>query len=340
MRIRLLIATPDANYADHLSKSISEQYADTVDVHVCLLPERLQELLSTQKFDTALLEAQIIEDMDLSSIHLPMLLMAEEDNEPNVPGTLKRIGKYQRISSMVDEVLEHYAKVSTNGREPCLEKVRITAVWSPAGGVGKTTVALSYAARKASDGKQVLYLSLEPFSSVPAYFSGSGKSISAVFEMLENEEGNVEMLIRAIKRQDSTTGVSYFCSPDNYDDMHILSTENINALVNACAVVADELVIDMSSVCDERTRQVFKLADRVFLVTNMTAAAQTKLLQFACQNNVFQRIRDKTILVANMGATVGKPLVDTVIQLPYVQSVDTPGVFKTLSGCDFEPGGS
>jgi MinD-like ATPase involved in chromosome partitioning or flagellar assembly len=114
--------------------------------------------------------------------------------------------------------------------------------------------------------------------------------------------------------------------------MNILSTENIIALITACAAVTDELVIDMSCVCDERTTQIFELADRVILVTDPSHTAQIKLSQFSTQNNVFSRIKSKAALVANKGATTYGQLVEPVIRLPHIQSANAPAVYKTLSG--------
>ena len=331
MRISLLIATDDIEYAEHLSNGVSERYSDVIDVSVCWTPQRLQELLDAQKFDVALLESSMIEVADLQSIHLPMILWDDSENAVDMPNEFRRIRKYQRISSIVANVLECYSKVSKNSRIASLEKASVTAVWSPAGGVGKSTVALAYAAKKQTEGKQVLYLNLELFSSVPAYFAGSGKSISTVFEMLENDEGNLEMLIRSIQQYDSCSGISYFCCPGSFDDMNILSANNITMLLNACSQVTAELVIDLPCVCDERTRVIFEFADKVLLVVDQTAAAQTKLDQFSSQHNVFESIRDKAVIVANRAAVINNPHTATVVVLPIVQSADQSIVYKTLS---------
>lgn len=336
MRIKLLIATNDSDYADHLSSNLSEFYADIIEVSVCRTVERLCELLAVQRFDAAFLEASMIESADLRSIDMPILMWTEEESAAGSSGELKKLRKYQRISSIIAGVLEHYAKVSADGRGSDPEKAYITAVWSPCGGVGKTTVALAYAAKKVADGKQALYLNLEAFSSIPAYFGDKGKSISTVFEMLENREGNIKTLIRGIRRQDN--GVSYFCRPDNFDDMNILSADNVSALAVACAAVTDELIIDMECVCDERTRRLFDLADRILIVTDQTGTAQIKISQFLSQHNVFSRVRGKITLVANKGAVVNEPMLDEVIRLPHVQSANASVVFRTLSGYGFEAG--
>ena len=336
MKVQLLIATGDCAYAEHLSKILAENHEDTVDVCVCSTTEHLKEQLALRKFDVALLEASLIGETSLQTIHLPLLLWSEEDNTLSIPLELKKVRKYQRISSMVSNILELYSKGLPDARGSFLKKARITAVWSPVGGVGKTTAALAYCARKVSDGKQALYLDLEPFSSVSTYFAETGRSISAVFEMLEAGEGNIQMLIMSIRKQSGGCGITYFCRPENFDDINILTPDNIAALIDACSEVTDELVIDMSCVCDDRTRKVFEIADRVFLVADASRAAQIKFSQFVSQHNVFQRIRDKTTLIANKGAAINDSLADTIIHLPLIQSTDEAAVYKTLSSYSFE----
>ena len=336
MKIKLLIATPDADYAEHLSSRIAERHTDAIDVSVCFSSEGLQELLSAKKFDAALLEANIVEGADLSNIQLPLLLWTEDADAPDIAAAPGKIRKYQRISSLVAGVQEQYAKISTDGAGIDQEKARITAVWSPAGGVGKTTVALAYASGKISEGKQVLYLNLEAFSSSPVYFDEAGKGISAVFEMLENHEGNISMLIQGVRRNSSEAGISYFCRPDNFDDMNILSAENVAVLINACAGSTDELVIDMSCLCDDRARQIFDLADRIFLVTDTTLTSRIKLLQFTTQHHIFEDIKSKSVHIANKSAALDDPMTDKIISLPYVQSADPLTVYRTLAGYSFE----
>ena len=333
MRLKLLVATADSDYGGHLSGVVSDRYADLIDVNVCSTPERLTELLAEMKFDVALTDVPMIKDLDIQNIRLPLLLWADEEAGDEQTADLGKVSKYQRVSSIVADVLERFAKVTADISGPALKRAHITAVWSPAGGVGTTTVALAYAAKLASGGRQALYLNLEYFSSVPAYFARTGKSISSIFEMLEAGEGNVKMLIRGIRCQDN--GVAYFNCPENFDDMNILSPENIAALLDACCETADELIVDMTCVCGERERQVFETADKVFIVTDPSDAAQAKLSQFVSQHNDFARIRAKTALVENKGATICRPPVDTVIPLPLVQSVNASEIYKTLSGYDF-----
>lgn len=332
MRVKMLVATTDTEYAKLVSDNISEYHADKIEVSVCSSTELLEEILSKRKYDVALLDSVMLESADMNSIHLPIFLWSENE-ATRLAADIVRINKYQRISAIVATVLERYAKVSRRRHDSDEKCAKITAVWSPAGGVGKTTVALAYALSNANDEKDVFYLNLESFSSVPGYFSDSGKSISIVFEMLDNHDGNVKMLIQGICSREN--GITFLCGPDNYDDICILSDDNIKELVAACAQLTDELVIDLSCSCDSRTRQIFELADKVLIVTEQTIQAEAKLLQFTSQNDIFESIKEKATLVANKGAQIQKPFTESLIFLPVVQPGSATGICRILSETAF-----
>ena len=329
MRLKLFIATIDILYAKLISDNISEFHADKIDVSTCSSPAGLQENLSKWRYDVALIDPELIEYANTSFINLPLILWSETDQSDTLPDGFGKISKYQRISSIVASILEIYAKVSKSRYSPDSKHAEITAIWSPAGGVGKTSVALAYAMSKIPDGKEVFYLNLEDFTSVPGFFRENGKSISTIFEMFENRDGNVKMLIQGVVCRDQ--GISYLCGPENYEDMSILSSENVNDLIINCAGLSDELVIDLPNACDIRTRKAFELADKVMLVTDKTTMSKTKLAQFISQNNVYESIKEKVTLIANKGVKNNDHVIDMMVSLPFVQSEDVYEVCRVLS---------
>lgn len=332
MKIQLLIATADHSYAEHLSRELSEKYADVFGVSVCSSGERLKDLLTAHSYEIALLEPDLADGADLNAIRLPLLLRDGTSTAEMPFGAGAAVSKYQRISKMIGEILGRYAEVSPGGGSDCAQRAKITAVWSPAGGTGKTSVALAYAAHCAADGKKTVYLDLELFSSTKLYFEQTGKSISAAFEKLD---GNIELLLRSIQQQDRGSGITYFCHPDNYDDMNILTAEDLDVLVSACAKGVDELVIDLSSVCDARTRGIFGSADTIFLVCDASGASRVKMEQFATQNDLFMRLQAKLVLIANKGAKPCLTGIERVIRLPYVHADEAPAVYRSLAADRF-----
>jgi len=331
MKISLLIASGDDDYTEHLSGVLSERYKDAFYVSVCRSSQNLRELLAVSGFDAALLEPPLANGIDLSPVRLPVMLWDDSASGTGVQQEELVIRKYQRISSIAAYILEYYAKISADEFDPGAGRAYITAVWSPAGGVGKTTVAVAQALKQSSAGKNVVYLNMEHFSSSPAYFDDDGRSISSVFEMLEKNTGNLKMLIQAIIRKDADSGIHYFRGPENYDDVNILSEEDASALLTACAGVTEELVVDLPSSCDVRTRQVFRLADRVLLVTDQSSASAAKLRQFVSQHSVFEQFKSKLVLVANKGSAYSDHEFAEAISLPLAQSADPATVSKALS---------
>jgi|GEM_PF-508477 len=366
MRIKTLVAAKDKAYTGNFCEYISEHHADTIDISAVNTAEHLRKTLSARKYDVALLDMAFIGEADYKSINLPLFLRSEQDTrDTSAPCTLpgasiralpiKHIQKHQRISRAVAGILEEYA--TANGNIHILgEKMRsVTAVWSPAGGVGKTTVALSYAEASILKERDAFYLDLEDFSSALVYFDEDGKSISKVFEMLERNDGNVKMYIQGIAS--SKNGIKYLCAPDNFDDISILSADNTRELVICCAETAGELVVDLPCACNEVTRQVFDLADKVLLVTDRSETAQTKLAQFITQNCIYENINEKVTLVINKDTQASgrrggldpaiktqnaikansaiKTLEDSAITLPYVEKHDAQSVCRELAAHGF-----
>ena len=305
MKIRLLIASSDGTYANHLSRVLAEKHAEVFEVSICSSEERMQEVLSNHRFDAALLERQFLDCADLREVRLPLELWDDASAFRAEAGKYPPIRKYQRISSIIRDVLAQYAAISSNKEVFGNSQAHITAVWSPAGGSGKTTTALAYAAQKVA----------------------GGKSISSLFEKLDS---NIELLLQSVRQQDSDSGIYYFCQPENYDDINILTTADVMDLIDGCARGSDELVIDLSSICDEKTCEILKMADTVFVVLDASRTDKAKWEQFRTQNDVYERIRSKTVLVANRGAQADNAADAATICLPYVQSANPVVVYKTL----------
>ena len=323
MKTRLLIVSSDKDYVDHLSRVLTEKHESVFEVTICTAAERLAELQGGKKFDIALVESSM--KAVIPDARLCFQLWSEESGVRGLEG-VQRIPKYQRVSQIVSQILAGYAEVSTAG--PGEVQAKISAVWSPAGGSGKTTVSLAYAAQQVAGRRKTSYLNLEPFSSQPVYFAGEGKSISSVFTKLD---GNVNLLLQSIRQEDSGSGIGYFRRPDNYDDIAVLTAEDVLCLIDACGAAADEVVVDLGSVWDEKVSAILERADTVFVVADGSRSGQAKWKQFCEQHNMLERLREKLILVANRGAQGGGAENIPVIRLPLVRSEDPIVVYKTLS---------
>ncbi len=330
MKIRLIIVTKEREYAELFYDGAASK-RDLVDIDICTSYEKLDAMLQQGRYDVVLAERDAVDYVDPSRVKLILLLWNQKQGMSEYVQEMPMVKKYQRISGILSDVQGQYAKVAPE-HFGASDKGRITAVWSPAGGTGKTSVALASAVRSALNGRKTTYLDLEYFSGTEALFERSGKSLSTVFTQLS---GNLALQMQSIRLEDSNTNVNYFSPPSNYDDMNELTEEDILALVRAASGSAEELVVDLSSLCDRKNRAIFEVADRILLVVDQSAVAAAKLQQFMNQNSVFHTYLDKITVVANKGASVKLPENVDVVRLPLVHSVDPVSVYTTLSAKSF-----
>lgn len=328
MKIQLLIGICQSDYAEHLSRVLAEKHADVFEVSVCSKPELLGQTMDKRRFDAALLDGEMAGAADLSAVRLPLLVWDGASPLEGAAQDLPRVRKYQRISAISSDVVERYAAISGPQESFQSSRAKITAVWSPTGGSGKTAVALALAARRAAQGRQTVYLDLEPFSALQSYFKEPGKSISGVFEKLD---GDVALLFQGIRQRDSASGVYYFGAPMNYDDMNILTPEDVVRLLEGCAANADEVVVDLGSVCDGRTRKILELADQVWLVGDGSMVCRAKCHQFRTQHDVYGEIAPKLTVVANRGARNVALPEERELSLPKVNADDPAAVYRALA---------
>ncbi len=333
MKIKLLLISSDNAYSERLSNVLSEKYSDLFDVNVCSSKERLINSDLIFKHDMVFIDSDFLSDLDLGSIKLPIILTTDNETEDNIVNAKYRIYKYQRISHIVREALEIYAESGSVKNSHNKERAKIIAVWSPCGGVGKTTVSLAYATSKACREMDVVYFNLENFSSIPTYFMEQGKSISSVFSKLD---GNVNMLLKGIMLKDGASGINYFSTPNNYDDINILSPDDIEIIINSCCTDFDELIIDLSSNCNKNVEKVFEMADYVFMVSDGTRTSKNKIQQFLTQHNVAANIESKLIMISNKGSKVDNINISNVINLPLIQTQDPIAAYKSLACSQFE----
>ena len=328
MKIQLLIALTDTTYSEHLSKVLTEKYADRFEISLCSSAERLLDATTKRRYDILLTDPDMPSLSFVQNIRLTVLLCDGSESTTEPLGGMRVISKYQRISRIIGQLLEYCAETSPTRGSIDRKRGSVTVVWSPAGGSGKTTVALAYAANAASSGKKAVYLNLENFSSIPVYFAPAAKSISSVFSKLDS---NVELLLHSIRMKDNGSGIYYFGQPENYDDINELTEEDLILLTENCAEGMDEVVIDLSSGCSQKTKKLFEIADQILLVSDSSPAGKAKWEQFTTQNNIYSEIRSRSTLVLNRTGNAGQSADIRTISLPVVQSSDPIVVYKTLS---------
>ncbi len=333
MNIRLVVITSDIDYVECFSDVIEDSYKGVFKMSICSSVEKYQELSEKKSYDIALVDEALTDELAFPAARLCAQL-CDGETRAQRGSEYYPIQKYQRISHIVSELLEQYAKVAGGTGSYGKASGQMTALWSPAGGVGKTTIAMAYAAGRASETNRVIYLDLEHFSSTEAYFKDEAKSMSTLFEGLGSN--NMEILIAGLLQKDSGSGILYFGPVTNYDDLNVLTVSDIEEIINGCIAQCNELIVDLPSACDEKVRYILERSDRIFGIADDSVTGKNKWEQFQTQHSLYSEIADKLTMVANKGADISKWYQDHVVNIPFIKSQDPVIIYKSLAIRDFD----
>jgi MinD-like ATPase involved in chromosome partitioning or flagellar assembly len=326
MKLKLLIASTDVEYAQFLAQVLSENHAEKLDVDICSVKvkEQLKGIISAQLYDMAFLDATWAAEIGSWEVRCPFVLVEADSALPNGFTAMK---KYQRISKIVENALNVYGQ-RVGSADSC--KNTVTAVYSPAGGVGKTTAALSYASlmvRKLPAGAKVIYLNLETIASTPAFFPSDGKSLSGVLANINSP--HLSKLIGNVLVRDEATGLFFFQPPEDFEEMASLNKAGLTAFVSALTDIPGELVIDMPCAYDDLAAWVFSACDKLLLVTDNSDTAGLKVNRLL-NHKPFEKNLPKAIFCANKGAGAHQNKIARSVQLPFVKAENSPQVRRAL----------
>lgn len=330
MRIRVLIVSGDRDYVDHLSAVMSRRDDVEFSVDLASSPEKMKEMLQTPKYDILLVDEAVLGLID-KNFNIALAVLTEGPTQ--ISDSVFNIAKYQRISNICSLLMQILSK---SGWKATVKSgdAHIVAVWSPSGGVGKTTVALAYAVNKSF--KRVSYLSLEDFASTPIYFPLNDKSIS---RCLLHLGGDFVTNLLSIRQRDGSSGIYYYESAENYEDILLLKPEDMESIVKGTSAEMDYSILDLSSKLDKKTKQILDMADEILIVVDETENSIAKMRAFSSQGSLFAEHASKCILVLNRGARAEDydfvTGVRTSVSLPFLPNNNAHSLYKQLSSANF-----
>ncbi len=293
MSMNLIIADTNQTYVERLTKFILSKYEDSYSIEVIDDKQKLKERVRKEKCEVLLLSPELYDPgMNLKNIKLPIILLDEEASLP-YPDKFKRvINKYTRISSLLVYVNNEYEEMERN-------RPLVYGVYSPAGGVGKTTISLSTAMAYAKAGKKVLYFNLEDVDSTSMFFDKAKKPSMESLLNLSND--SYEQTLANLILQDESTGIFCFARDNKMLDPYSLSAEEVTHIVEALieSEMVNIVVIDLSTAVNALNRQVFDICDYLVMVADQNAQSAYKINSFMQQTELVHPIKEKLRLVLN-----------------------------------------
>ena len=299
MPMNLIIADTNKEYMNRLKEYISSKYQEEYTIELIDDKYQLKERTKMGKCEVVLLAPNLYDpEMNLKNIDLPIILLDEEAPLTYPDKFKKAINKYTRITKLIKYVEEEYEEMERN-------RPLVYAIYSPAGGVGKTTISLATAMSYVKAGKRVLYINLEDLDSTPMYFD---KARNTKPEEIVNlaRDSYEQMLVKKISK-DKNTGVMYLTRESKTLDSYYMNAEEISHMVEAVIEtgMANVVVVDTSTEINFLNRKVFEIADYMLMVVNQNIQVTYKTNSFMKQGEVVEPIKDKIKFVINQGKEAG-----------------------------------
>lgn len=302
MKIKIAIADADELYAGRLFEALGRQ--DNLFLSVFTDKERFEKEISSTRYDIILFDCSMYSGDNLFKGARLAVALYDEDSEEhyNIPEKYRMIKKYQRGSSIYREVIGIYSEYVSDSaftgrsKESCF----VITVFSPVGGVGKTSAALAVANSLANKGRNVMYLNFEPFSSCGAYFElKGGKGMGEAFAALDGN-GSFDLKLKSLIKT-TPHGVMYFEKFENLMDIYEISGEEAERLIRMiCKTsVAEYIIVDTGSDFGAVNRSVMDVSDKIMLVERKGAAAEEKIAAFVEHRMVKREYADKLCSVIN-----------------------------------------
>lgn len=299
MNILLAIADSDRDYLKKISEEL-QGYQD-LTIHVYTSADKLETAMESETFDVLMFDPDLSDArINFSKVKMPICLYSEEAEKTSLYKECARISKYQRISRIYKEMIQAYAEKAGYSYETDHSgHMKVVAVYSPIGGSGKTTAALSIAGQAAKKGKQVLFLSLEALGSSAILNTYQEPGIVALTEAASDKNVNFELKIKGLVKQ-GTNQMYYVEGFERLADYHAVSGEEIENVIKQIqkSGVCDYLIVDLDSNSGAIEMAVMKLADKI-VITEKPGELCSMKMQLFLQQGIVNEHKKKMLLIRN-----------------------------------------
>ena len=181
------------------------------------------------------------------------------------------IPKYQCGDKIVSQMLQMF---SSRHPSSCYlpdgnKKTKVIAMYSPAGGTGKTTMAIGASIQSSWEGKTVFYLNLEEIPSTGLFLEGEQEnSLSGVLYHLKHRSKDPAFLVETCRAIDPHYNIHYFKPPDSALDLKEEIAQELKTLVGLLCAAGqyDRIFIDMSSALDQNNLAVLEACDHILVI--------------------------------------------------------------------------
>jgi len=289
-RLKLLLADDDQAYIESLTGYLMEKFPYKFQVSFFTNIEILQQFLIEEesKIDIILASEKFINEIKNLKYdkETPVVIKVVDRGMPKNENT---IYKYCHGEKLVQNIIKIYEKsLQTNVFDQKeLQTTRVVTIYSPAGGTGKTTIAVNLSKYLAKEDFRVFYLNLESINSLNCFFEKIDEikiqsSFSKVLFALKENDEKLNMKIKEITQYETIHNIGYFLPPDNSLELDEVSSAEIKLLLDEIKLTGlyDIVLIDLPSSFNYKNLTVMEESDEIIIITTPDWIAINKLESF------------------------------------------------------------
>jgi len=301
-KLNIIVADSDEEYMEALERYFRTYYRERIESLCITSQEYLIEYMKKEitNIDILLVTPRFLHKLNLDKVNTVVLLT--DGRIPQEYIKFESIAKYQEAQKLVRRIIDIYAEnnpdevyTSFNDR-----KTKVIGVFSPDGGAGKTTISIAISLRSSQRGMNVFYLNIENIPSTQVFLDcNSENNLSDVLYYLKEKSKNLSLKIEGARLEDLASGIHFFAPPDSPLEMNEILDNDISELVSQLKSLNryDSIVIDMSSVINEKNLKLFEICDSIICISTPDKISQKKASQFIKALEMTERVELKTLQV-------------------------------------------
>ncbi|MGL5150381.1 MAG: AAA family ATPase [Clostridium sp.] len=294
----LVVYDEDFYYVEEFIKFFNNNYGTFFRVIGVTSKSKLENLIySGRTIDILLVNEELRNTSTEISMIKTVITLCE--NHRNNDLDIKKICKYQNGHAICSCIKKIYSSLNQSISFNKNEKMKVLTLFSPVGGVGKTTLSLLFAIRLTKEGKKVLLLNLEQISSLDIYFNTEDK-VNTIADLFYRASESVEIgkeTLNGIIKRDSSTNVYYINPVNSTLEIEDSTGNNLIYLLDSIKRQCDfdYVIVDSGSRLDNSLKRLGDYSDKFIGVlepSNISVVKTKKLLdEFLNDEN--------TILIVN-----------------------------------------
>lgn len=251
-KLSLLLVDSDEDYLKALSSYLSINYFNEFKITSISSKEYFDKYLSTvQGIDILLINKNMF-NMEIEKKFINTIILLGDEKENFDINEYGYIFKYSKANKIYSEIHRLFLQENPNIMDDVShgkKMTKVTSVYSPIGGSGKTIFSITAALKLAENSHEVLYLNFEDISSTPVFFdTRHRRSMSDLLYLAKDRNENLNNEIYKYINRDSS-GIFYIAPVKSVLDFETITREDIIYFIKALKSINkfDHIIIDLSS---------------------------------------------------------------------------------------------